>query len=170
MAKELATAVDTINALLPKANEGDRKALAALRTALAASPEYRRQMGDLGEQARLQLIAKVAGKNTVVAEVMAGQLDRLRRELAGPTPTPLEALLVDRICLNHPALHRAEMAAAGGEGSQSIRQADYRQRAIDGAQRRYLSSIKALADIRRLPLPALQINVAAAGGQQVNVA
>ncbi|CAA9555975.1 MAG: hypothetical protein AVDCRST_MAG88-1113 [uncultured Thermomicrobiales bacterium] len=136
--------------------------------ALAAEPEYARQIGDVGEQARLQVIRRIAGQNTAVAEVVAGRLERLRRELAGPAPTPLEALLVDRICMNHLLLHRVEMIAAQNEGQLSIRQADYGQRTIDRAQKRYLSAIKALAEIRRLPLPpSVQINL---GAQQVNVA
>jgi autonomous glycyl radical cofactor GrcA len=38
------------------------------------------------------------------------------------------------------------------------------------ANRRYLSAIKALAQVRRLQVPLnVQVNVATAGGQQVNV-
>ena len=168
--QEPAASFDTIHELLPKANDGDPKALTALRAALAASPEYARQLGDVGEPARLQVIGRIAGQNTVGAEAVAGRLERLRRELAGPAPTPLEALLVERIVTNHLVLARAEMAAAQNEGTQSIRQADYGQRTVDRAQKRYLAAIKALAAIRRLPLPVVQLNVAAAGGQQVNVA
>jgi hypothetical protein len=40
----------------------------------------------------------------------------------------------------------------------------------DQANRRYLSAIKDLAQVRRLRLPATQVNVAVAGGQHVNVA
>jgi hypothetical protein len=102
-----------------------------------------------------------------VAEVVAGRVDRLRRELAGPTPTPLEALLVERIVTNHLVLARAEMAAAAGEGTASIRQADHHGRAVDRAQKRLLAAIRALADLRQLPVAAIQINL---GAQQVNVA
>ncbi len=166
--QELAATFDTITALLPKANEGDPKALAALRTALTASPEYRRQLGDIAEQARLQMIEKIAGKNSAVAEVIAERFDRMRRELAGPAPSPLEALLVDRICMNHLALHRAELGVAQNEGTLSIRQASYQQRRLDHCQRRYLAAIRALAEIRRLQVPAsVQINL---GAQQVNLA
>jgi hypothetical protein len=42
----------------------------------------------------------------------------------------------------------------------------YRQKVLDGVHGRYLSAIKCLADVRRLALPALQVNIAE---KQVNV-
>jgi hypothetical protein len=47
----------------------------------------------------------------------------------------------------------------------SLAQSEHAQRRIDRAHRRFLSTLKTLATVRRLALPALQINVA---GQQVN--
>jgi hypothetical protein len=48
----------------------------------------------------------------------------------------------------------------GGSLRKSSRsQGDYYQRQLDGAHRRYLSSTKALAQIRKLG-PAVQINIA----------
>ena len=51
--------------------------------------------------------------------------------------------------------------------SMPIARADYQQRAIDHAHRRYLSAIKTLATVRKLALPALQVNIAR---KQVNIA
>jgi hypothetical protein len=48
----------------------------------------------------------------------------------------------------------------------SPRQAEFHQRRMDAANRRYLAALKALALVRKLALPALQINVAR---NQVNV-
>ena len=44
-------------------------------------------------------------------------------------------------------------------GNFSLAQSDFHQRRIDKAHRRYISSIKALAQIRKMG-PALQINIA----------
>ena len=49
----------------------------------------------------------------------------------------------------------------------SLPQADYHQRRCDLAQRRYLAAVKALALVRKLGVPALQLNIAR---NQVNVA
>jgi hypothetical protein len=48
----------------------------------------------------------------------------------------------------------------------SLDMGDYYQRNIQRAQKGYLSAIKALATIRKLALPAIQVNVAK---RQVNV-
>ncbi len=49
----------------------------------------------------------------------------------------------------------------------TLAQGDYHQRRIDRAHRRYLASIKALAQVRRLLTPAVQVNIAE---RQINVA
>ena len=48
----------------------------------------------------------------------------------------------------------------------SITQADYFQRRIDRAHRRFLSAVETLARVRKLALPILQVNIAR--NQQVN--
>ena len=83
----------------------------------------------------------------------------------------MEMLLVERIALCWLALNYHEniytqiMGKLPGDAHARF------QDRIDRAHRRYLSAIKALAQVRRLPVPlSVQVNVAAAGGQQVNVA
>jgi hypothetical protein len=48
----------------------------------------------------------------------------------------------------------------------TLKQADFHRRRIDAAHRRYLAALKALATVRKLAVPALQINLAK---KQVNV-
>jgi len=54
-----------------------------------------------------------------------------------------------------------------GQEDRTIVQGDYQQRRMDRAHKRYLSAIKALALVRKLALPVLQVNIAR---KQVNVA
>ena len=61
--------------------------------------------------------------------------------------------------------HEWECTAAPGE--MTIAQADYHQRRIDAAHRRFLSALKTLAQVSKLAVPAIQFNI---GVQQVNVA
>ena len=49
----------------------------------------------------------------------------------------------------------------------TLRQADFQQRRIDAAHRRFLASVRTLAQVRKLALPTLQVNI---GTNQVNVA
>jgi hypothetical protein len=51
----------------------------------------------------------------------------------------------------------------------TIIQSEHQQRRIDRTHRRLMSTIKTLATVRRLAVPALQINVARQQVNQVNV-
>lgn len=57
--------------------------------------------------------------------------------------------------------------AARGEKDASIRLADFYQRRMDAANKRFLAAVKALAVVRKLAVPVLQVNIAK---KQVNVA
>jgi hypothetical protein len=50
------------------------------------------------------------------------------------------------------------------EASLTIRQAEFHQQRISKAQARYLAAIRTLAQVRRLGVPAVQVNI---GHQQV---
>ena len=49
----------------------------------------------------------------------------------------------------------------------NFKQAEYHERSRDRANKRYLSSIKVLALVRKLAVPVLQVNIAK---KQINVA
>jgi hypothetical protein len=121
--------------------------------------------GDLARHAQLTLISKLSGKNLLFKEALTRKLDLLRAELAGPAPTPLERLLAERVAACRLHLHYLEMVYAQKD-SMSLDLAAYYQRGLSAAQRRYLAAIKALALVRTLAVPALQVNIAR---QQVNV-
>jgi hypothetical protein len=95
------------------------------------------------------------------------ELSDLADELAGPSPSPVERILAETAATAWFAhrLHEAHYANCATQGGMSLAQSDHSQRRIDRAHRRLLSTLKTLAAVRRLALPALQINVAS---QQVN--
>ncbi len=91
----------------------------------------------------------------------------LADELAGPKPSPVERVLAETAATSWFAfrMHEAQYAGAiSGEGM-SLSQSEHSQRRIDRAHRRFLNTVKTLAVVRRLAIPAMQINVAR---QQVN--
>jgi hypothetical protein len=162
------TAVARVNALLPAANAGDGAALAELRAVLEGTPALWDHVGDLGRQAELALVRAAAGTNTVAKDAIFRRLHALRREVAGPAPSALERLLADRVALGWLGLAVAE-GAYHRALERGLGQADdeFHQRRIERAQRRYLAAIKALATVRRLGAPTVQVNI---GEKQVNVA
>ena len=163
-----ATAVAEINALLPAANAGDEHALADLRSVLNAHPELWAEVGNLAREAELTLVRAAAGTNTVQKEAILRKLSSLRRELSGPRMTPLEGLLIDRVVVGWLGLAVAEgiYHQALGQGLEPSDD-EFHQRRVERAQRRYLAAVKALATVRRLGMPSMQVNI---GDKQVNVA
>jgi hypothetical protein len=155
------------SALVRRAEAGDRTALGELKPYLDKMPDFCESIGNMACQAEHSLINRLAGKNELVKETVERKLQALRTELAGPSPSPLERLLVDRIVTCWLSLAYAEAIYNQTMGDLSINQSGSQLRRIDGAHRRYLSAIKALAQVRRLALPALQVNI---GEKQVNVA
>ena len=158
---------DWAQVLLKRATEGEGPALVELRELCEGHPELWAGIGNLAGHAQTALIRAIAGENTVVAEAIGRRAAELRQELAGAEPSPLEWLLVGRVVACWLALHYAEMRYAQHLGTLTMEQGEYHQRTIERAQRRYLAAIKALAQVRRLLTPAVQVNIA---DQQINIA
>jgi hypothetical protein len=162
----LPTNPEEVLALVKKAEKGDLSTLPALRACMKIPEMVDLFGGDLARHAQVTLISKLCGKNLASQEALIGKLELLRAELAGPNPTPLEQLLVERIAACWLHLYHLEQTYADSE-LESLKVGAYYQHCLDRAQRRYLSAIKALAMVRKLALPVLQVNI---GQRQVNVA
>jgi hypothetical protein len=150
--------------------QGDsRAALDEARAVLDEAPQAVAALGDIGNAALSMLVQSLAGKNPLVCEAQMRFLARLQSDIEGADPTPLEHLLAQEIVLCRLHLLGKEAQFAARE-SYSFAEGDFWQRQIDRAQRRYLSAVRTLAQVRRLELPAIQVNVAAHGGKQLNLA
>jgi hypothetical protein len=151
--------------LIDKAQAGDDSTVATLRKLFENPAIVDMLGGDLARQAQQQLIRNLAGKNHLFAEAVPRKLELMRKEIGEVNQSPLEKLLVERICSTWLHLHQLEAEYAGGCGM-TLTKANYYQQAIQRGHKCYLSAIKALAQIRKLALPAIQVNVAR---KQVNV-
>lgn len=147
-----------------RAAAGDESAVAQLR-ALLRDPAGFEVFGDIALMARNRMLSGLTGPNPLFQQAVPAKLEALRRGLAGPAPTPVESLLVDRVVTNWLHLHALELRRGAAADLGPAATACH-ERAWDGAHRRYVGSIKALASVRKLALPALQVNVAQ---NQVNV-
>jgi hypothetical protein len=154
-----------VKALLKRANRGDESCLPEVRAWLDAVPGLVEANGSPARHLINDLVEGYA-KDLVVREAAHRKLAEVRASLEGPNPSPLERLLAERAAVCWFLVNRYEKQYARSTDL-NIRQADYHQRRIDAAHRRFLSAVKTLASVRRLALPALQINLAR---QQVNVA
>jgi hypothetical protein len=164
-------AVDPEKAMLAtieRAQSGDETAMPALRELLDHVPSIRHVLGADMDRTVEYVISKSLGGEEDLAfrEAIKRKLAALRGELEGPTPSPTERLLVDRVVACWLQVQEADLRYANA-GDCSFAQADYHLRRQDRAHRRFLSAMKTLATVRKLGLPILQVNI---GENQVNVA
>jgi hypothetical protein len=155
--------------LVKRAASGDQSCIPAILELLADGDRgrtYRDCYGSSAEWLRQSLIGKAAGENVIAQEAIRRKLDSVRSELEGPNPTPIEQLLAERASLCWALVNWYENSFQNIE-SMSIAQADFHQRKIDKAHCRFLSAVRTLAQVRKLALPTLQVNIAR---NQVNVA
>lgn len=121
--------------------------------------------GDLGARAEHEVIALAT---TTIPEqaALARRVAQMRRDLDGPAPSPTECLLVDCVvtCWVHLNYLGELWARAMKDGSVATQK--HIDHLLDRAQSRFLSAQKTLAQVRRLIVPVVQLNMA---NQQVNV-
>jgi hypothetical protein len=156
--------LDEVRVLVLRAQGGDLTAAPRLRVLSDRDPEQLMKLGggDIVASLKDLLVAKNVGGNDILArETRLRQIDRIRDELAGPGPTPIERLLAERAALCWFELHTLDAMVVGRWGEEGEgRPADDLDRSRDRAQRRYLAALKSLAQVRRLAVPLLQVNVA----------
>jgi hypothetical protein len=157
-------------ALTERAENGDLEAAREFWSQVDGNAQTRaelvKQTGDMASMALSHLMAKITQGNHLMLGGIRRQLDAMRSDLGGANPSPLELLLIDRVCVCWLQLHFFEVQVTLAPETDSLEQLTFRQKQADGANRRYLSSIKALAQVRKLQLPTLQINMAE---KQVNI-
>jgi hypothetical protein len=132
----------------------------------AVREEILLQVGDWARRTQLAWIDKLSEGVDINREGLVAKTTKMREELAGPTPSPLEQLLVERIVSCWLQVNEAESRFQTREGGGSLVKGEYWQRRYDRAHRRFLQSLKALAQVRKLLGPNIQVNIAE---KQVNV-
>lgn len=144
-----------------------------LRRLLKSNDTNWQVAGDLMQQAQhtaLRTLNMGKGKTVTVESAEEG-MQYIRRQLGYASAPMLEKLLIEQIVTAWLRLGICEMQfSALMAGAVAFDKGDYWNRVLDAAQRRYLRAIESLARVRRLKLPALQVNVAQAGAKQLNLA
>jgi hypothetical protein len=158
---------DELRDLLRRAAEGDESTLPVVREYLKR-PGALEAYGDMGRAAQQTLIKVFTGKNLVHREAQLARCQLLREELAGPTPTPLERLLAERIVACQLHLDYLELNYAD-----QVKKGDVRdmktyllyEGCINRAHHRTLAAVKTLALVRKLALPVL-VHLAGGDGRR----
>ncbi|MFO0957092.1 MAG: hypothetical protein U0800_06445 [Isosphaeraceae bacterium] len=153
---------------LARSRKGDESCKAQAR-AILDDPErgglFTRYYGSSSEWLTDSIARKASRGDVLIREAVHKQLAEVRRDLEGPNPTAVEKMLADRAALCWFVAHWHENTAFQLD-NQTIVQADFQQRRIDRAHRRFLSAVETLARVRKLAVPILQLNIAR--NQQIN--
>jgi hypothetical protein len=98
------------------------------------------------------------------------QMRDMRAALGYAAAPPLERPLIDHACLCWLRLALMELRYSSLTEDNTLKAVEHTEKRVASAQKRFNRACETLAKVRKLKLPAVQINVAAEGGQQVNVA
>jgi hypothetical protein len=163
-AQELRALVAQVNKKKPAAGD-----MAALRDFLDTHPAVWRINGDLAEQANLNMV-EMMNAPTAMKESLKHGLGAMAAELTRPGDGELERLIIRQIVGCWLRLSYVEYVVGRNtvESNFTLRQGDFWERRLSAAQRRYLRAVETLARVRRLQLPAVQVNIAEQQVNQVN--
>jgi hypothetical protein len=142
--------------------------LQALRDLLTLYPDLSRTVADLPQLALNRLATQLQNR-PVFNEALKQRLSNLKSDLGYDSASPVERLMIEQILLSWLRLYYIELAVTQLAQTSLTAYAHWDKR-LTTAQHRYLKACQALARIRKLTLttPALQVNIAAEGGQQIN--
>jgi hypothetical protein len=138
--------------LVARAKRGDETALPQLRNFLDHNPILWEESGDLGLQVELSLMALVAGSDLHRRECLTRKAAEMKKELAGPSPTPLERLAVARVVACWLQTAYFDGLVVHNQQADPVRIKVLVQQQ-ESASRRYLAAMGTLATLRKL-LPA----------------
>ena len=180
LSKDVKERLGELSTLSQRVEDGDKSARKELRKALRESaPEVISRASDIGRRGQWVLIKTIA-TDPLTEEALMARLDQMRAEVSGPDPSPLEALLAERICSLWLLIEVLEMLVSVQLSSELPREhrspMSYLQHVFkwqESANRRFLSAIRELARVRKLQknnTPGVQfntqINLASTGGDQ----
>lgn len=155
--------------LSDKAETGDKEARKELRKILKTSAiEVIDEASNFARDGQRIVAETISAGEPLMQEAVMVRLDHMRREIAGESPTPLEVLLTERIVSVWLLSEALDMLASAQlstrEGASKHRSPLSYMKFIfkwqEQIHRRYLSSIRELARVRKLQsnTPGIQAN------------
>lgn len=146
-----------------------------LRKLLADNPDMWQELGDLARTATEGLI-DAAGRNDVAKRESVKQgAESLKQKLGYATAPAIEQLAIEQVVLCWAAFYNVqEVYTRARFNDEKVLRSTIESwdKQLTSSQRRYFRALEGLARIRKLSkgIDVVQVNIAAEGGQQVNVA
>lgn len=143
--------VEEIRSVVGRAKNGDISVLPRLRELLTQHPALWVHYGNLAGQTEAAWVVLAAGQDLHLRECLLRRAASLREELAGPSPSPVEKLLVERVVATWLQLHYFDAIEAQALNTdEKPRLATSRAKRQEQAHRMYLTSLAALTTLRKL--------------------
>jgi hypothetical protein len=158
--------LDVLEDVVRQAQQGDRTALPAIRLILDKSPVLWEEASRLASQVERRWLQVLSGTDLLTQEVLVRQVAEMKSQLAGLSPSPLEQLLVDQIIVCWLQVQQAELRSADRLSKNGYVLSNAEENRLDKVNRRFLTAVKSLAQVRKLLTPKVQLNIA---NQQVNI-
>ena len=164
---ESGTSYDSLKSLVEQAQQGALHTIPLIRHWLDQIPELWENSHVLAHQVEKAWTNALSGQDLMSKEIIAREVEGLRSQLLGPQPTPLEKLLVDRICVCWLAIQHSELHAAKRFNERAVVLTQSEEHRLDKVHHRFLSAIRELARVRKLlqPTTNVQVNI---GAHQTN--
>ena len=144
--------------IMRRAQEGDTSVVPALRRILREDDD---ELIDSGHLARMALARAAAREGDLLTrEIYIRQMEKDAEELAGPNPSPLEKMLAEKVAISRFRCYYYESLSVLQLGQGTLQIDDHRHKRLARANRDFLAACKALAQVRKLELPFVQLNVA----------
>ena len=158
----------TLLADIHAARQGDAAALERLTTHLdntVQGAELHSMLAKVTLSAEESFLKLMYGKEDLLfPELQRRQLAQQRQELGRESASALERMLIDRVVLCKLQLDFFDSLLSRSAENISLKQYEFYLKRIDGAHRRHLAAVKALAQVRRLQLPSVEVH-----GGQINI-
>ncbi len=138
-----------LQAVLELARRGKTEILPELAKILDQHPEIWKAQGDLARLVEQSWLDRICRKDLLHGQSVRRQLEEMRRELAGETPTRLERVVVDRIIVAWLAAQHAELTEATSQGD-GVKLSELCLKRMESANRRMLAAVRSLAQVRRM--------------------
>jgi hypothetical protein len=141
--------VADMEAVVQRARGGDVSALPRLRQILDEYPEIWQHTIDLGRIVETAWAERIAGKDLLALEAIRRQAEKMRADLSGPAPTPMEALLVERVVACWLEMNYA-LTMLNPSDSDNLKPAAFKLKHLESIERRFLAASKMLTTTRAL--------------------
>jgi hypothetical protein len=146
----------------------DKQDLDEIKQLLIARPELCKAVFGISEAVQSELIKKLGESHEVAKMAIEEYVINLRDDMGYHEAPIMEKLLIENIVTCWLKLQYCETQLVyriGGDYSITI--LEFWERRLSLAERRYLAACETLAKIRKMAIPALQLNI---GDKQINVA